>query len=113
MKIEAVGEKLVLQRTVEEKTPLKQRLSRVEGQVRGLKQMIEDNRYCGDAVQQINAVIAAMREVAIMLISQQLVGQVEQIGTQSNAADNGRPMESLSEFINIIRSAYRLQLTTA
>ena len=111
MKIEPKGEKLVLERTLEEKTPFKQRLSRIEGQVRGLKQMIEDNRYCGEAVQQSNAVIAAMREVALMLISQQLQGQVERIGTQSGESGSPRPAEGMSEFIDLLRSAYRLQAT--
>lgn len=39
------------------------RLRRIEGQVRGLQQMIEDGRYCIDIAHQINAVIAALRRV--------------------------------------------------
>ena len=39
------------------------RLRRVEGQVRGLQQMIEEGRYCVDVAHQINAVIAALRRV--------------------------------------------------
>jgi CsoR family transcriptional regulator, copper-sensing transcriptional repressor len=39
------------------------RLRRIEGQVRGLQQMIEDGRHCVDVAHQINAVVAALRRV--------------------------------------------------
>lgn len=39
------------------------RLKRIEGQVRGLHQMIEDERDCVEIAHQINAVIAALRRV--------------------------------------------------
>ena len=39
------------------------RLRRIEGQIRGLQQMIEDGRNCVDVAYQINAAIAALRRV--------------------------------------------------
>ncbi|MGB0907431.1 MAG: metal-sensitive transcriptional regulator [Maricaulaceae bacterium] len=39
------------------------RLSRIEGQVRGLQKMIEDDRYCVDLLVQIKAVTAALKKV--------------------------------------------------
>ena len=39
------------------------RLNRVEGQVRGLAKMVEDDRYCIDVVTQVQAVIAALKKV--------------------------------------------------
>lgn len=39
------------------------RLRRIEGQVRGIARMIEDNRYCIDVITQIEAVRAALRRV--------------------------------------------------
>jgi len=39
------------------------RLNRIEGQVRGLAKMVEDDRYCIDVVTQISAVRAALRRV--------------------------------------------------
>jgi len=44
-----------IERTAEEQEPLLQRLRRIEGQARGLQQMIVENRYCLDDVQQLNA----------------------------------------------------------
>jgi len=39
------------------------RLNRVEGQVRGLVKMVEDDRYCIDVVNQVQAVVAALKKV--------------------------------------------------
>ncbi len=41
----------------------KRRLSRIEGQVRGLQKMIEDDRYCVDILVQVKAVSAALKKV--------------------------------------------------
>ncbi len=48
------------------------RLRKMEGQVRGLQQMIVDDRYCLDVVQQINALTAAAREVSVMVLEDHL-----------------------------------------
>ena len=45
------------------KTACLKRLSRIEGQVRGLARMVEDDRYCIDVVTQISAVRAALRKL--------------------------------------------------
>lgn len=44
------------------------RLARIEGQVRGLAKMVEDERYCIDVLTQINAVRAALDKVALGLL---------------------------------------------
>jgi CsoR family transcriptional regulator, copper-sensing transcriptional repressor len=44
------------------------RLARVEGQVRGVAQMIENDRYCIDVVTQINAARAALDKIALGLV---------------------------------------------
>jgi DNA-binding FrmR family transcriptional regulator len=55
--------RIFVHRTVEEKARIIDRLKKIEGQVRGVQQMIEDSRYCLDEVQQANAIVAAMRQV--------------------------------------------------
>ncbi len=45
------------------KAPCLKRLKRIEGQVRGLSRMVEQDRYCIDIVTQIAAVRAALRRV--------------------------------------------------
>ena len=44
-------------------TACRSRLNRIEGQVRGINRMIEENRYCIDVLTQIQAVRAALRKV--------------------------------------------------
>ena len=48
------------------------RLKRVEGQVRGLQNMIDEDRYCIDILTQISAVNRALQEVAIGLLDEHL-----------------------------------------
>lgn len=50
------------------KEQLLARLSKIEGQVRGVARMVEDDRYCIDVVTQINAVGAALDKVALGLL---------------------------------------------
>jgi DNA-binding FrmR family transcriptional regulator len=50
------------------KEQLNQRLARIEGQVRGVSRMVEDDRYCIDVLTQISAIQAALDKVALGLI---------------------------------------------
>jgi CsoR family transcriptional regulator, copper-sensing transcriptional repressor len=51
-----------------EKDQLLKRLARVEGQVRGVARMVEDDRYCIDVLTQINAARAALDGIALGLL---------------------------------------------
>jgi DNA-binding FrmR family transcriptional regulator len=50
------------------KEQLLKRLARIEGQVRGIAKMIEDDRYCIDILTQISAIQAALDKVALGLL---------------------------------------------
>lgn len=50
------------------KEQLTNRLARIEGQVRGIARMVEEDRYCMDVLSQINAVRAALDKVALGLL---------------------------------------------
>jgi DNA-binding FrmR family transcriptional regulator len=50
------------------KEDLLRRLARVEGQVRGVGRMVEEDRYCIDVLTQINAVRAALDKIALGLL---------------------------------------------
>ena len=50
------------------KEQLLARLSRIEGQVRGVQRMVEEDRYCVDVLTQISAVQAALDKVALGLL---------------------------------------------
>ncbi|MEF8940003.1 MAG: metal-sensitive transcriptional regulator [Salinivenus sp.] len=46
-----------------DQTEIRSRLSRIEGQVRGLQRMVEEDRYCGDILDQIHSVQQALKSV--------------------------------------------------
>jgi DNA-binding FrmR family transcriptional regulator len=52
----------------EDKAALVKRLHRIEGQVRGIERMVEDDRYCIDVLTQISAAQAALDKVALGLL---------------------------------------------
>ncbi len=56
-------------RTGKEERDLMNRLSRIEGQIRGIKSMVEDDRYCVDILTQVSAVQAALNSFNKMLLS--------------------------------------------
>jgi DNA-binding FrmR family transcriptional regulator len=45
------------------------RLRRIEGQVRGIQKMVEEDRYCIDVLTQVNATRAALESVALQLLA--------------------------------------------
>jgi CsoR family transcriptional regulator, copper-sensing transcriptional repressor len=53
-----------------DKDALLKRLARVEGQVRGVSRMVEEERYCIDVLTQIGAIEAALDKVALGLIDE-------------------------------------------
>jgi CsoR family transcriptional regulator, copper-sensing transcriptional repressor len=52
----------------EDKAAILKRLARIEGQVRGIARMVEDDRYCIDVLTQISAVQSATESVALRLL---------------------------------------------
>jgi CsoR family transcriptional regulator, copper-sensing transcriptional repressor len=55
-----------------DKDKLQARLRRVEGQIRGLQRLIDQDAYCIDVLTQISAVNAALRGVAVLLLDDHL-----------------------------------------
>ncbi len=58
--------------TLELKQEATKRLARIEGQVHGIQRMIDDGRTCGEIMQQIIAVKAAMETLGISFLSEHL-----------------------------------------
>jgi DNA-binding FrmR family transcriptional regulator len=54
----------------EDKERLLKRLARIEGQVRGVSKMVEEERYCIDVLTQIGAIQAALDKVALGLLDE-------------------------------------------
>jgi len=52
-----------------DKASVQARLRRIEGQVRGIQKMVDEDRYCIDVLTQVNATRAALESVALQLLS--------------------------------------------
>ncbi|MGI8525926.1 MAG: metal-sensitive transcriptional regulator [Pseudolabrys sp.] len=73
------------------------RLSRIEGQVRGLARMVEQERYCVDIVTQISAVRAALRRVEEEILRDHVARCVEHAIASGNKADQRRKVRELMD----------------
>ena len=63
------------------------RLSRIEGQVRGISKMVADGRYCIEVLTQVRAVRAALAKVETIMLKDHLGHCIEGAITSGNVAD--------------------------
>jgi len=102
MKFSFQNGRLYLQRMPEEREPILRRLKKIEGQVRGLQQMLEDDRYCLDEVQQANAITSGIREVATLIMQQHMAAGLE-FAAQSNDVPG-----ALEDLMTVLRAAMKV-----
>ena len=76
------------------------RLSRIEGQVRGVSRMVEEDRYCIDIVTQIAAVRAALRRVEQQVLHEHISHCVEHAIISGNAAEQRKKIAELMEVLD-------------
>ena len=81
------------------KAACQQRLSRIEGQVRGLSKMVEDDRYCIDIVTQISAVRAALRRVEEEVLRDHVSHCVEHAIASGDKVDQRKKITELMAVI--------------
>jgi DNA-binding FrmR family transcriptional regulator len=80
-----------------DKASLVRRLSRMEGQVRGIARMIEREEYCVDILQQTSALRAAVDAVSILVLEDHVQGCVR------TAAEQGQADAYVDEVIDVVR----------
>jgi DNA-binding FrmR family transcriptional regulator len=78
------------------------RLNRIEGQVRGLAKMIDDDRYCIDVVTQVQAVIAALRKVEGEILNDHIAHCVEHA---IKSGDKKAQREKVQELVQTLARA--------
>ena len=83
----------------ETKVSCKKRLNRIEGQVRGLARMVDEDRYCIDIVTQITAVRAALRRVEEEVLSQHVKHCVEHAIASGDPAEQRKKVAELIEVL--------------
>jgi len=82
------------------KTSVMKRLKRIEGQVRGLARMVEDDRYCIDVVTQVSAVRAALRRAEEEILADHVARCVEHAIGSGNKAEQRRKVGELIEVLS-------------
>ncbi|MEJ7837200.1 MAG: metal-sensitive transcriptional regulator [Thermomicrobiales bacterium] len=60
----------------EDKSRILSRLNRIEGQIRGVSRMIEDDKYCIDILTQLSAIISSTRNVGLLVLEDHIKGCV-------------------------------------
>ena len=86
------------------KDKLLNRLSRIEGQVRGVARMVEEDRYCIDVLTQIQAVRAALSRVETEMLKDHLGHCIEAAITGGDPADQ---REKAGELIQLLERSAR------
>jgi DNA-binding FrmR family transcriptional regulator len=81
------------------KASVQKRFSRIEGQVRGLSKMVEEDRYCIDIVTQISAVRAALRRVEEEVLRDHVSHCVEHAIASGNKTDQRNKIAELMAVI--------------
>ena len=83
------------------KDQLNRRLSRIEGQVRGIQRMVDEERYCIDVLTQISAVQAALDKVALGLLDDHARSCV--LGADTEELQTDRTQEMMAAVGRLMR----------
>ena len=78
------------------------RLNRVEGQIAGIKKMIEERRYCTDIIQQVRATRNALFKIESSLMETHILGCVSDV---MNSKNKILQKEKLDEVIQLFKKA--------
>lgn len=87
----------------DDKDAVLKRLRRIEGQVRGLQRMVEDDTYCIDVLTQISAATKALEAVALNLLEEHLRHCV----TTAITAGDGSGADKITEATEAVRRLVR------
>ncbi|KAA1251295.1 metal-sensitive transcriptional regulator [Mycobacterium simiae] len=80
------------------------RLRRIEGQVRGIARMIEEDKYCIDVLTQISAVNSALRSVALNLLDEHLNHCVTRAVAEGSTEADSKLAEASAAIARLVRS---------
>ncbi|CRK57316.1 Repressor CsoR of the copZA operon [Alloactinosynnema sp. L-07] len=80
------------------------RLRRIEGQVRGLQRMVEEDKYCIDILTQVSAATKALQAVSLGLIDQHLRHCVAEAIADGGGAADDKVREASAAIARLVRS---------
>jgi len=103
-----VGRQQAESRGVHGYTPDKEdylkRLRRIEGQVRGLAKMVEDDKYCIDILTQVSAATRALQSVALGLLEDHLSHCVAQAAAEGGEVTEQKVREASDAIARLVKS---------
>jgi len=86
------------------KADVQKRLRRIEGQVRGLQRMVDEDAYCIDVLTQISAATAALQSVALALLEDHLSHCVTDAAREGGPTADAKVKEASAAIARLVRS---------
>ena len=87
-----------------DKDALKVRLRRIEGQIRGLQRMVDEDAYCIDVVTQVSAATKALQSVALKLMEEHLAHCVADAVAKGGKTADEKIAEATAAIERLVRS---------
>ena len=88
----------------DDKDAILKRLRRVEGQVRGLQRMVDEDAYCIDVLTQVSAATKALQAVALELLDDHLDHCVRQAVAEGGSEADAKLSEASAAIARLVRS---------
>jgi len=82
---------------LKDKKSILTRLRKMEGQIKGIERMVEEDRYCVDVLNQLSSVIAASQKVAAIIMKDHIKGCVREALTRDEHSD-----EYINELVGVV-----------
>jgi len=89
---------------IDQKTSVQKRLKRIEGQIRGLQRMIDEDQYCVGILDQISATTRALQAVAIVLLGDHLSHCVAEALAAGGPTAEAKVTEAKEAIRRLVRS---------
>jgi DNA-binding FrmR family transcriptional regulator len=88
----------------EDKAAVLTRLRRIEGQIRGLQRMVDEDTYCIDVLTQISAATKALQSVALELLDDHLAHCVREAVAEGGPEADAKVAEASAAISRLVRS---------
>lgn len=88
----------------DDKDVVRKRLRRIEGQVRGLQRMVDEDRYCIDILEQVSAATRALQSVALVLLEDHMGHCVANAVQNGGAEATAKLSEASAAIARLVRS---------
>jgi len=90
-------EEVTMPSYVADKEKILLRLRKMEGQLKGIQKMVEEDKYCVDVLNQISSIIAASQKVAAMILKDHIQGCVREALIRNDHSD-----EHINELVEVV-----------